>query len=60
MNTRYEEAYKQHEKIRADLKFPDKEQAQRFVKKIREKIEEDDANPKIILTKWGVGYYFKG
>ena len=30
------------------------------IRKIREKIEEDDANPKIILTKWGVGYYFKG
>ena len=29
------------------------------IRKIREKIEEDDANPKIILTKWGVGYYFK-
>lgn len=41
MNTRYEEAYKQHEKIRADLKFPDKEQAQRFVKEIREKIERE-------------------
>ena len=30
------------------------------IRKIREKLEEDDANPKIILTKWGVGYYFKG
>ena len=30
------------------------------IRKIREKIEKDDANPKIILTKWGVGYYFKG
>lgn len=30
------------------------------IRKIREKIEENDANPKIILTKWGVGYYFKG
>ena len=29
------------------------------IRKIREKIVEDDANPKIILTKWGVGYYFK-
>ena len=25
----------------------------------REKLEKDDANPEYILTKWGVGYYFK-
>ena len=28
--------------------------------RLREKIEEDDANPVYILTKWGVGYYLKG
>lgn len=26
----------------------------------REKIEENPAQPEYILTKWGVGYYFKG
>ncbi|WFA08426.1 response regulator transcription factor [Tissierella sp. Yu-01] len=28
------------------------------IKNIREKIEEDPKNPKYIMTKWGVGYYF--
>ncbi len=28
------------------------------VKNIREKIEDDSKNPKYIITKWGVGYYF--
>lgn len=30
------------------------------VRRIREKIEENPAEPEYILTKWGVGYYFKG
>lgn len=30
------------------------------VRRLREKLEEDDAHPEYILTKWGVGYYFKG
>jgi len=29
------------------------------VRRIREKIEEDPANPVNILTKWGIGYYFR-
>ncbi len=29
------------------------------IRRLREKLEEDDANPEYILTKWGVGYYFK-
>jgi len=28
------------------------------VRRLREKLEEDPANPKHLLTKWGVGYYF--
>ncbi len=27
------------------------------VRRLREKLERDSANPKLILTKWGVGYY---
>lgn len=29
------------------------------IRRIREKLERDPANPEHILTKWGVGYYFK-
>lgn len=29
------------------------------VRRLREKLELDSANPEYILTKWGVGYYFK-
>ena len=29
------------------------------VRRLREKLEENPAEPKHILTKWGVGYYFK-
>jgi len=29
------------------------------VRKLREKIEENSSKPRYILTKWGVGYYFK-
>ncbi len=30
------------------------------VRRLREKIEENPAEPEYIRTKWGVGYYFKG
>ena len=29
------------------------------IRRIREKLERDPANPEPIMTKWGVGYYFK-
>ncbi len=29
------------------------------VRRLREKLEKDPANPEYILTKWGVGYYLK-
>ena len=28
------------------------------IRRLREKIEHDTANPEFIFTKWGVGYYF--
>lgn len=28
------------------------------IRRLREKIEEDSAQPKFVMTKWGVGYYF--
>ena len=30
------------------------------IRRLREKVEKDPANPELIRTKWGVGYYFKG
>ena len=29
------------------------------IRRLREKLERDPANPEYIMTKWGVGYYFK-
>ena len=30
------------------------------VRRLREKLEDNPASPEYIMTKWGVGYYFKG
>ena len=30
------------------------------VRRLREKLENTPASPECIMTKWGVGYYFKG
>jgi len=30
------------------------------IRRLREKLEKNPAEPEYILTKWGVGYYFKG
>ena len=30
------------------------------IRRLREKLEQDTAVPELILTKWGVGYYFAG
>ena len=30
------------------------------VRRLREKLEENPAEPEYVYTKWGVGYYFKG
>ena len=31
-----------------------------FIKRIRQKIEEDPKNPKLLITKYGAGYIFGG
>ena len=30
------------------------------IRRLREKLERTPAEPEYIMTKWGVGYYFKG
>jgi DNA-binding response OmpR family regulator len=29
------------------------------IRRLREKLEENPADPQYIMTKWGVGYYFR-
>jgi DNA-binding response OmpR family regulator len=29
------------------------------IRRMREKLEQDPANPEYLLTKWSIGYYFK-
>jgi DNA-binding response OmpR family regulator len=29
------------------------------IRRLREKLEDNPADPQYIMTKWGVGYYFK-
>ena len=39
--------------------FGDSRTVDVHIKRLREKLELDPANPRYILTKWGVGYYLK-
>lgn len=43
------------EEYRGDIRTVDV-----HVRRIREKLESDPASPTRLMTKWGVGYYFKG
>lgn len=40
--------------------FGDKSTVTTHIRRLREKIEEDPANPRYIVTVWGVGYRFEG
>ena len=42
-----------------DTTLRDGEQSPGCSMNLREKLEENPAEPKYILTKWGVGYYFR-
>lgn len=44
-----------HEAYRSDARTVDV-----HIRRIREKLEDIPAEPKYFMTKWGVGYYFKG
>ncbi len=44
-----------HEAYRSDARTVDV-----HIRRIREKLEDLPAEPKYFMTKWGVGYYFKG
>ena len=39
--------------------FGDSRTVDVHVKRLREKLEENPAEPQYIMTKWGVGYYFR-
>ena len=39
--------------------FGDSRTVDVHIRRLREKLERDSANPELILTKWGVGYYLK-
>ena len=43
-----------HYDYRSDIRTVDV-----HIRRLREKLEENPAEPKYLLTKWGVGYYFK-
>ena len=40
--------------------FGDSRTVDVHIKRLREKLEKNPAEPEYIMTKWGVGYYFKG
>jgi DNA-binding response OmpR family regulator len=40
--------------------YGDKSTVTTHIRRLREKIEEDPANPRFIVTVWGVGYRFEG
>ena len=39
--------------------FGDSRTVDVHIRRLREKLEKNPAQPEHILTKWGVGYYFK-
>ena len=43
----------------ADPCYNEEEVLPETSRRLREKLEENPAEPKYILTKWGVGYYFR-
>ena len=40
--------------------FGDSRTVDVHIRRLREKLEKNPAEPEYIMTKWGVGYYFKG
>jgi DNA-binding response OmpR family regulator len=40
--------------------FGDRSTVTTHIRRLREKIEEDPAHPRYIVTVWGVGYRFEG
>jgi len=41
------------------MEYADERTVDVNIRRIREKIEEDSRQPKYLLTKWGIGYYFR-